>query len=157
LLRLTVISPQKNFIESGLGACGGIPRKKLTFYLLFMYVIKIIIMTTFIKHLSEPWFTLTKLGIKTCEGRLNKGDFREMKPGDFIIFENDDLNFQRIIRVKIISIENYDSFESYLQNETLEKCLPGIDTIEEGLSIYEEYYNYKKWDYKTKAIRLIVV
>jgi ASC-1-like (ASCH) protein len=59
--------------------------------------------------------------------------------------------------VKIISIENYDSFESYLQNETLEKCLPGIDTIEEGLSIYEEYYNYKKWDYKTKAIRLIVV
>ncbi len=113
-------------------------------------------MTTFIKHLSEPWFTLTKLGIKTCEGRLNKGDFVEMKPDDFIIFENDDFNFQRIVRVKIVSIEIYESLETYLQNETLEKCLPGIDTIEQGVSIYYEYYK-KENDYKIKALRLIVV
>ena len=26
------------------------------------------------KHLSEPWFTLLKLGLKTVEARLNKGD-----------------------------------------------------------------------------------
>ena len=38
------------------------------------------------KHLSEPWFTLIKLGIKTCEGRLNKGDFSKMKINDTIEF-----------------------------------------------------------------------
>ena len=38
------------------------------------------------KHLSEPWFTLIKLGIKTCEGRLNKGDFSNMKVNDTIEF-----------------------------------------------------------------------
>ena len=31
-------------------------------------------MTTYTKHVSEPWFSLIKLGIKKCEGRLNKGD-----------------------------------------------------------------------------------
>ncbi len=112
-------------------------------------------MSTFIKHLSEPWFTLVKLGIKTCEGRLNKGDFAEMKPGDFIIFENDDLGFQRIVRVKIVSIEYYDSFEAYLYNEALEQCLPGIDSIEEGASVYHQYY--KDWDYNIKALRLSVL
>ena len=31
------------------------------------------------KNLSEPWFSLIKLGLKTVEGRLNKGDFKELK------------------------------------------------------------------------------
>ena len=31
------------------------------------------------KHLSEPWFSLIKLGIKTVEGRLNKGVFSKIK------------------------------------------------------------------------------
>jgi ASC-1-like (ASCH) protein len=30
------------------------------------------------KNLSEPWFSLIKLGIKKCEGRLKKGDFAEI-------------------------------------------------------------------------------
>ena len=38
------------------------------------------------KHLSEPWFSLIKLGLKTCEGRLNKGEFSKMKVNDTIEF-----------------------------------------------------------------------
>jgi ASC-1-like (ASCH) protein len=115
-------------------------------------------MTTYTKHLSEPWFSLIKIGAKRCEGRLNKGDFSEMKKGDFIIFENNDFDFPRSYRCKITSIHNYISFENYLESESLEKCLPGIDTIEEGVSIYYKYY--KKEDenqYKIRAIRLKVV
>lgn len=115
-------------------------------------------MTTYTKHLSEPWFSLIKLGIKKCEGRLNKGDFSEMKKGDFIIFENNDFGFLRSFRTKITSINNYESFENYLENEKLESCLPGIESMEEGISIYYKYY--KKEDeeqYKIKAIRLCVV
>jgi ASC-1-like (ASCH) protein len=115
-------------------------------------------MTTYTKHLSEPWFSLIKLGIKKCEGRLNKGDFSEMKKDDYILFENKDFDFPRSLRCKITSINNYTSFENYLKNETLEKCLPGIDTIEEGVSIYYKYY--KKEDeikYQIKAFRLRII
>jgi ASC-1-like (ASCH) protein len=112
-------------------------------------------MTTYTKHLSEPWFSLIKIGAKKCEGRLNKGDFSEMKKGDYIIFENNDFDFPRSFRSKITSIHNYNSFENYLENETLEKCLPGIERIEDGIKIYYKYY--KKEDemkYKIRAIRL---
>jgi ASC-1-like (ASCH) protein len=115
-------------------------------------------MTTYTKHLSEPWFSLIKIGAKKCEGRLNKGDFSEMKKGDFIIFENNDFNFPRSFRCKITSIHNYNSFQNYLQTEKLEKCLPGIDTIEEGISIYYKYYKPEdELQYGIKAIRLKVV
>ena len=38
------------------------------------------------KHLSEPWFSLVSLKLKTVEGRLNNKVFKEMKPGDTIYF-----------------------------------------------------------------------
>jgi hypothetical protein len=30
------------------------------------------------QHLSEPWFSLISLGLKTVEGRKNKNIFKEM-------------------------------------------------------------------------------
>ena len=110
------------------------------------------------KNLSEPWFSLIKLGLKKCEGRLKKGDFAEIKKGDYIKFENNDFGFERTFRVKITSIRNYTSFREYLLNEKLEKCLPGIDKIEQGVNIYYKYY--KKEDeekYKIIAIRVKVI
>ena len=112
-------------------------------------------MNIYNKHLSEPWFSLIKTGIKKCEGRLNKGDFSKMKKGDCIVFINNDFEFQRSFTCKITSIHNYDSFKTYLENETLEKCLPGIDTITQGISIYYKYYkNEDEKKYKIKAFRL---
>jgi ASC-1-like (ASCH) protein len=109
------------------------------------------------KSVSEPWFTLMKLGIKTCEGRLNKGDFSKMKKNDFIMFENNDFGFMRTFRCRITSIHRYDTFAKYLETETLEKCLPGIDTLVNGLKIYYKYYSPKnEADYKINAIRIKV-
>ena len=107
------------------------------------------------KHLSEPWFSLIKTGLKKCEGRLKKGDFAGMKKGDFIIFENSDLGFKREFGVKITSTHNYNTFEDYLKAETLEKCLPGVNTMEEGLAIYYKYYSkHDEEKYKIIAIRI---
>lgn len=36
-------------------------------------------MTVYEKNLSEPWFSLIKVGVKTVEGRLNKDDFQAIK------------------------------------------------------------------------------
>lgn len=100
-------------------------------------------MSSYTKHLSEPWFSLIKLGIKTCEGRLHKGDFSRMKKGDIIIFENNDFGTKRMCNVKITSTHKYKSFKEYLEHESLTKCLPGIDNMQEGLSVYYKYFTKK--------------
>ena len=114
-------------------------------------------MTTYTKHLSEPWFSLIKIGAKKCEGRLHKGDFSLMKKGDIIIFENNDLDFARSFHCEITSICSYTSFKNYLESETLEKCLPGIDTIEEGVNVYYKYYKEDEKKYPINAFRLRVI
>ena len=110
-------------------------------------------MTIYEKNLYEPWFSLIKLGIKIVEGRLNKGKFANMKPVYIILFTNNELGFERKFTIKIKNMTYYDNFKMYLENETLEKCLPGIDNIEDGLNVYYKYY--KKSDelkYKIKAL-----
>ena len=110
------------------------------------------------KNLSEPWFSLIKLGLKTVEGRLNKGDFKELKKNDIIKFINNDFPISRNFKVKIKSKKIYNTFSEYLTGERLQKCLPGIDTINEGVTIYYKYY--KKSDeqqYNILAIRFKLI
>jgi ASC-1-like (ASCH) protein len=100
-------------------------------------------MVNYIKNLSEPWFTLISLGLKTCEGRLNKGDFYKMQVGDTITFTNDDFN-HREVSVRITKLTKYKTFESYLKKEKLKYCLPGIKTMKDGLSVYFKYFTKEK-------------
>lgn len=81
-----------------------------------------------------------------------------MKKGDIITFTNNDLGFERTIRIKITSIHNYSGFEKYLEKETLEKCLLGIDTIKEGLNVYYKYYTKEnEEEYNIVAIRFKII
>ena len=115
-------------------------------------------MTIYTKNVSEPWFSLIKLGVKKCEARLNTGDFSRMNKGDTIIFTNDTLGFKRSVHCKITSIHNYDSFFQYLETETIQKCLPGIDTIEDGVKVYYTYYSpIDETTHGIRAIRLKVI
>lgn len=57
-------------------------------------------MSIYEKNLSEPWFSLIKLKIKTVEGRLNKGDFANMNIGDSIVFTNNELGFERKFKLR---------------------------------------------------------
>lgn len=96
------------------------------------------------KHVSEPWFTLIKRGEKIVEGRLNKGEFSQMKKGDIIEWLNNELNKngtkKRPFKTKIIDIKRYKTFEEYLKMERLKNTLPGINRINNGLKIYYKYY-----------------
>lgn len=67
---------------------------------------------------------------------MNKGDFSQMKIGDSIFFTNNDLGFERSFLVKIKKISNYETFEEYLKNEGLEKTLPIVENIEDGLKVH---------------------
>jgi ASC-1-like (ASCH) protein len=50
------------------------------------------------EHLSEHWFTVIFLGLKTVEGRKNKGKFKEMQVGDIIQWYNDDFKERYILK-----------------------------------------------------------
>jgi ASC-1-like (ASCH) protein len=98
----------------------------------------------FRKHLSEPWFSLIMIDSKTIEGRLNQGDWAEMREGDKIDFYNEDFGFKREYRVVIVSKKVYPSFETYLRSEGLHKTLPSIQKIEDGLKIYRLFYKQEE-------------
>lgn len=109
-------------------------------------------MITYTKNLSEPWYTLIKMKIKTVEGRLNKGDFSNMKVGDCIIFKNNEFGFERQFKIKIKKITNYPNFQTYLEKEKLKHCLPGIDNMKDGINVYYRYYTKQdEIQYKIKA------
>ena len=98
------------------------------------------IQTIYREHLSEPWFTLVSLGLKTCEGRLHKNRFREFKEGDIIQWINDDFGNERCCFTKITYVKVYGTFEEYLIDKGLENCLPGMPNLEHGLGVYFKYF-----------------
>lgn len=89
------------------------------------------------KNLSEPWFTLIKIGIKKYEGRLRKGDFEKINKGDFIIFNSG----KRSFKAKVTEIKYYSVFKKFISDKGLKKCLPGIDSVKEGVEVYEQFYS----------------
>jgi ASC-1-like (ASCH) protein len=109
---------------------------------------------TYREHLSEPWFSLINLGLKTVEGRKNKGRFKDMKVGDIIEWFNEDFK-HRSIKSIITGKSEYKTFEEYLTKEGLENCLPGIPTMEHGLSVYYKYFTKEdEAEYGVVAIRI---
>ncbi len=96
---------------------------------------------TYDVNVSEPWFSLIKLGLKTIEGRLDRPPFSDMKKGDTITFHNKDLGFDRSHSVKVASRKKYATIEEFLQTETVEKTLPGVDNMEDGVKVYRKFYS----------------
>jgi ASC-1-like (ASCH) protein len=96
--------------------------------------------TIYREHLSEPWFTLVSLGLKTYEGRLHKNRFREFMESDIIQWVNDDFGKERCCFTKITYVKVYGTFEEYLNDRGLENCLPGMPNLEHGLGVYFKYF-----------------
>lgn len=86
-------------------------------------------------HCVDPWFTLIRQGIKKVEGRRNSEKYRHLKKGDVLELFNESDSFQ----VNIVDIIKYPSLETYLNDITVEKALPGIQSFEEGLRIYHQW------------------
>ena len=89
------------------------------------------------KKIQEPWFSFVRDGIKTVEGRLNKGDWGKMKKGDIVTFENN----EESIDTMIIDVILYDSFQEMLAGESVEATLPGVQNIEDSIDLYKKLYS----------------
>ena len=93
------------------------------------------------KHLSEPWFSLVAIGAKKVEGKLLSETWSKLREGDIIEWYNEDLGWKRTVRTKIVSIECYVDFQNYLRMEGLANTLPGIETIQDGIRVYDKYFS----------------
>lgn len=94
----------------------------------------------FEKQLSEPWFSHVVSKRKTIEGRLNSGDWAQMKIGDCIKFTSAE-NKEQSVEVVVVSATIYPTFFEMLISEGLAPCLPGMYSICDGASIYRKFYS----------------
>lgn len=92
-------------------------------------------MATFNIHCDDPWFTYIRQGIKPVEGRKATHTYKKIAVDDFINFSNGTDSFKALVT----EIREYDSLEAYLNDVSLEKALPGVKTLQEGLDIYYQW------------------
>jgi ASC-1-like (ASCH) protein len=94
---------------------------------------------------SNPWWSLIRSGVKTVEGRRNIGRWKNIVVGDIIKFvlapknDSETKQFQATV-TKITLYQGPETLKNYLKTETLEKTLPEIKSIEDGVSIYTSFY-----------------
>ena len=89
----------------------------------------------------EPWYSLIKKGIKSVEGRLNKGLFSKIQTGDVIVWKTK--NDKDGIKTQVVKKIIYKSFKEMIEKETIEKILPkqNFTNIEQGIQVYREWYS----------------
>jgi len=93
----------------------------------------------FESHKEEPWFSLLASEKKTIDGRLKKGKYGEIKPGDnIVVYSSDEKNF---LKTKVLAVRYYDNFSDMIKAEGVEKILPGIKNIETAIATYRKYYS----------------
>ena len=97
-------------------------------------------MTTYVKHISEPYFSLIKSGRKTIEGRLYLDIWKSIKIGDNIIWwtGNKESGYSEIsLQFKCSIIDKYlfDSF-SDLYLRFGHKLLPDVSSLQQALNVY---------------------
>lgn len=89
-------------------------------------------------HRTEPYFSFLKSGQKTIEGRIRKGKYSEIVPGDEIIVSNDEET--ESVRTRVLRVTKYLSIREMLRREPIKKLLPDIGSIGEAVGVYRRFY-----------------
>lgn len=97
-------------------------------------------MTIFNIHCKDPWFSYIRQGVKPVEGRKATHTYKKIKVGDQINFTNGDESFI----ANVTEIRQYATLEEYFDDVTLEKALPGISSVQEGLDVYYQWSTEEK-------------
>ena len=94
---------------------------------------------TYHNHRVEPYFTYVKNGQKTIEGRIKKGQYKDIIPGDHIVVHNESETDN--IEVIVKDIRTYNTIKEMLSKENLKKILPDAKSIDHGVQIYGKFYS----------------
>ncbi|KAF6152459.1 hypothetical protein GIB67_035527 [Kingdonia uniflora] len=76
-------------------------------------------------------------GLKTVEGRCAAGDYNQITSGSLLLFN-------KCLLLQVLDVKRHASFSEMLETESLQKVLPGVKTVEEGVEIYRKFYTEEK-------------
>lgn len=93
-------------------------------------------------HVADPWLSFIADGTKTVEGRSGPKEKFSKWIGKDVLFFND----QSQIIVTVLDVRHYDTLYSYLLAENFKHVLPGINTFEDAVDIYHQFYSDEKID-----------
>jgi len=86
-------------------------------------------------EVQEPWFGYLVSGQKKVEGRKNSPKWRDLKPSEKVL-----LTCGKKSQLFLITdVRKYSSIRAYLEQEGLRNCLPGVESIEEGIAVYKQW------------------
>jgi ASC-1-like (ASCH) protein len=89
------------------------------------------------KNVQEPWFSYIKNGQKKVEGRLNKSWVKTVQKLDRITWTYEEAHFSTYI----VDLKQYSSFRQMLEKEGVHNVLPGIDSVDQGVEVYRQFYS----------------
>lgn len=95
----------------------------------------------FINLPSCPLLDYIKNGTKTVEGRKNSSTYHNIKKDDIIIFKT---KGETDVYAKVTYVNKYKTLEDYLKTETIEKTLPCVKSLEEGIQMYNRWSSEKE-------------
>jgi len=95
----------------------------------------------FINLPSCPLLDYIKSGTKTVEGRKNSPTYHNIKKDDIIIFKT---KGETDVYAKVTYVNKYKTLEDYLKIETIEKTLPCVKSLEEGMEMYNRWSSEKE-------------
>ncbi|WP_218814639.1 ASCH domain-containing protein [Rickettsiella endosymbiont of Dermanyssus gallinae] len=90
-------------------------------------------------NVAPKYFKQIRDRKKTVEGRLAKEKFSAMQVGDLLEFVS---GGDRIL-TKILEIKKFPTFKEMLEYYGVNQCLPGIDNLDEAVSIYHAFPGYR--------------
>ena len=85
-------------------------------------------------NVQEPYFSFLKNGQKTIEGRLGKKKWLQLK-------KDENLIVNKSLKLKIISITKYKSFEEMLIFEGIKNAIPDKKNLKDAVNVYRKFYS----------------
>jgi len=86
-------------------------------------------------NVQQPWFNYICARVKTVEGRLNRGSWKNLVEGETVIFSNEDDKIESTIK-RILLFEDFGKAYDYYGD----KLIPN-STREDVISIYNQFYS----------------
>ncbi|CAH9122457.1 unnamed protein product [Cuscuta epithymum] len=103
----------------------------------FVFIMQMLETADFELHVQEPFFTYLKSGDKTIEGRCATDQYKKIEVGASILFN-------KCLLLQVQDLHYYASFREMLEAEPLCKVLPEVETTEEGVQVYRNFYSEEK-------------
>jgi len=82
-------------------------------------------------------------GSKTWEGRTNTPRYATLRPDDEFIFHHAEDVSKPAFTALILDVQKFDNFSDMLEGR-VQEFLPGVETLQEGIQVYENIPGYRE-------------